>query len=194
MATHKSTFAPTSLAGHIVTQAIAFVVFLVLPVVITLVVPLTTVEFEKSNSAATVTVHRYVLIFVPWQTTRIENVTRLRADITAEKIYRGTAEERRKGQKGTSYATGRVAIVSNGPEVKLEAAPDLAKAIVARFDHFVADQVAAPVSISVYASWSLSYVLGGVVTSLCALYVTGVVLAVLTFPFKLMRSRKRARV
>lgn len=194
MATFQSTFARTSLAGHIVTQAIAVAVFIVVPIVITLMVPLSTIEFRKSTPGTAVTVNRYVLIFVPWQTKRIENVTRLRADITAERTYRGTAEERRKGQTGTSYATGQVAILSNRPEVIVQAAPDLAKAIVTQFDQFVADRTATPVSTPVYASWSLSYVLGGVVTSLCALYVTGVVLAILTFPFKLVRSRKRSQI
>ncbi|MBL8700701.1 MAG: hypothetical protein JNK67_20175 [Alphaproteobacteria bacterium] len=183
-----------SLAGRIVTQAIAFAVFVVLPVVITLVAPLSTIEFRKSNGASSVTVQRYVLIFVPWRTTHVDNVARLRADITAEKHYRGTVEERRKGQSGTSYSTGQVAILGAGsePEAIVQAAPDLAKEIVARFERFAAAPDAPPVSIEVYASWSLSYLLGGAVTALCALYVTGAVLAVLTFPFKLLRSRRRS--
>lgn len=192
MASAKPTPGRVSLGGIIITQAIAFVFFFVLPVVITLVVPFSTIEFRKSDAGNTVAVDRYVLIYVPWRTQRIENVTRLRADITAEKIYKGTAEERRKGQKGTSYATGQVAIIGDGPEVIVQASPDLAREIVARFEHFAAARSAPPVSIPVYASWSLSYLLGGAVSALCAFYVAGVLISVLLFPFKRMRSRKPA--
>ena len=38
--------------------------------------------------------------------------------------------------------------------------------------------------IEVYASWWLSYVLGGVVSALCAFYLLGCVLAIVTWPFK----------
>lgn len=185
MGSYQATFAKkTSFLGHVITQAIAIVVFVIVPIVITLMAPFSTIVLEKSNAGTAVTVHRYVLVFIPWETERIENVAGMRADITAEKRYRGTVEERRKGQKGWRLATGQVAILSGDDEVIVQAEPDLAKAIVARFDAFAASRSAAPVAIQVHASWWLSYVLGGVMTALCALYVLGVALAVVTFPFK----------
>lgn len=173
---------------RIITQAIAIAFFVIAPILVTLLAPLTKLQFQHSQSGAAVTVVRYTLIFIPWRTERIQNATSVRADITAEKRYQGTSEERRKGQSGIRVATGRVAIVSDGPEVIVQAAPALAEKIAKRFDEFVADKAAGPIVFDVYASWSLSYVLGGVATSLCALYVGGATLAVLMFPFKMMRS------
>lgn len=185
MGSYQATFAKkTTLLGHVITQVIAIVVFVILPIVITLMVPFSTIVLDKSNGGTTVTVHRYVLVFIPWRTQRIESATGMRADITEEKHYRGTVEERRKGQKGWRLATGQVAIVSGAPDVIVQAAPELAKAIVAQFDRFAAARNAEPVSIQVHASWWLSYVLGGVMTALCALYVVGAALAIVTFPFK----------
>lgn len=178
----------SGIAAVLVTQAIAIVVFVILPTVITLMVPFTDLEFRNTDSGLEATVRRYVLIFIPWKTERVTHVTRVRADITAEKHYQGTREERRKGQKGVQLATGQVAIIGDGPEVIVQAAPDLAKTISAQFEKFAAGNSAEPMTFSVYASWSLSWILGGVATAFCALYIVGATLAVLTFPFRLMRS------
>ena len=123
--TSKRVTAPPSIKDRLITQAIAIVVFVIVPTLITLVVPLTNVEFRNSDSRGTVTVVRYVLIFIPWKSERIQNVSRIRADITAEKHYSGTSEERRKGQSGVRVATGQVAIISDGREVIVQASPVL---------------------------------------------------------------------
>ena len=44
--------------SHLVTQAIAVVCFVVVPVVITLVAPLSTIVFERTGSGTDVIVHR----------------------------------------------------------------------------------------------------------------------------------------
>lgn len=189
MTAGKLTGAKVTLLGLVITQAIAFVGCVVIPIVVTLVAPLSTLEFTKSGAGTTATVTRYVLMVVPWRTQRIDGVTRLRVDVTGEFRYADTAENRRKGRTGTSHATGQIAIVGNGPEVIVQAAPDLAQDIAARFDRFVETSTAAPVTIPIYASWSLSYLLGGAVTALCALYLFGVAMAVLSAPFKRLRAR-----
>ena len=171
-----------------ITQAIAIVVFVVVPIVITLVAPISTLEFQKSGAATEVVLRRYALIFVPWRTERVENVKRLRADITEEVHYANTAENRRRGRKGTSYATGQLAIIGDGPEVIVQAAPELSKEISARFDQFAKGAGAGPETIPVYASWGLSYVLGGVVTFLCGLYLFGATVAVIQYLWRLMRT------
>ena len=169
---------------RVITQSIAIVFFVILPTVITLMVPLTNIEFKNAEAGATAKVVRYVLMFIPRKTERIENVKSLRADITAEKRYQGTSDEIRKDQKGVRVSTGQVAIVSDGPEVVVQAAPELATKIVKEFDMFVSTGSAKPLVFQVYASWALSYILGGVATAFCGLYVIGAALAILTFPFK----------
>lgn len=113
---------------------------------------------------------------------------RLRVDLTAEFDHARTLENRRKGRIGTSDATGQVAIIGSGPEVIVQASPDLAQEIALRFERFAAASLAAPVTIPVYASWPLPYLLGGAVTALCALYVAGVALSVLAVPYRRLRA------
>lgn len=173
-----------SLAGFLITQAIAFVGCVVVPVAITLVAPLSTLEFRRADGGIEVAVTRYALILVPWRTTRVGGVTQLRADITPEVHRQLTAEDRRKGRAHVSYATGQLAILGEAPVVIVQAAPDLAKEIAARFERFRRDANAPPETVEVYASWSLSYLLGGAVSALCAFYLLGVFLAVVTYPFK----------
>jgi hypothetical protein len=175
-----------SLVGKVIAQAIAFLVFVIVPTAITLMIPLTGIQFQKSDAGTTAIVNRYVMIFFPWKTERVVNVQKVRADITAEKRYRGTSEERRKGQKGIRFATGQVAIVADGREVIVQAAPELAKDIEAQFNAFVNAETAEPLFFSVYA---LSYVLGGAATALCAFYVTCVILAIVVFPFRWISSQ-----
>ncbi|WP_457795994.1 hypothetical protein [Methylocystis sp. S23] len=190
MGDFKSIGKRPSFADVAITQAIAIVVFVIVPIVITLMAPLSTIEFEKSGAAIDVVVDRYVLTFVPWRTARIHDVKRLRVDITDEVHYADTVENRRRGRKGVSYATGQLAIIGDGPEIIVQAAPELAKEVSARFDQFVKSAAPAPEKISVYASWGLSYVLGGVATFLCGFYVFGATVAVFQF---LWKSAQRSR-
>lgn len=70
------------LKNTLITQSIAVVFFVVAPILITLMAPLSTIEFEKSGAGAVVVLHRYILIAIPWRTERVENVTRIRASPT----------------------------------------------------------------------------------------------------------------
>ncbi len=170
--------APPSLLGRIATQAIGFLVFLVMPTAITLVAPFTDIEFRHTDGGAAVTVRRYALTFVHWQTRRIPDVQELLPETTAEFRYRDTAENRRKGRAGTtSYATGQLVVVSAGPDVIVQAAPELVHAVSTRFAQFRNNKAEPPLTLSVYASWNLSYLLGGAMTALAAFYVVCVFLA-----------------
>ena len=170
---------------HLITQAIAIVGFVIVPVVITLVVPLSTIAFERAGSETDVTVQRYVLMVVPWRTDRIDGVTQIRADVSSQFRYGNSAQNRRMNRVGTvSYATGQVAIIGPQDELIVQAAPELARSIAAQFKDFVADKTADRLSIPVYASWALSYVLGGIVSFLCGLYLFGSVAAILRFVFR----------
>ena len=85
-----------ALKSHLITQVIAVVCFVIVPVVITLMAPLSTIEFQRSGTRNNVIVHRYALIFVPWRTERIDNVTQIRADVTSQ--FRRHLREQKKEQ------------------------------------------------------------------------------------------------
>ncbi len=180
----------SSLKGQIISQAIAIVVFVLLPIVITLMVPFTDLEFRRAEGGATVAVKRYVLMFIPWRTIEIKNVSALHVEISPEFRYRDTAENRRKGRaKAVNHATGQLVVVGDGREVIVQAAPETAEGISAQFKQFLADKTAAPVAISVYASWNLSYLLGGTATAFAALYAISACFSVLALLFKNLRRQ-----
>lgn len=175
--------------AHLITQAIAVFCFVVVPVAMTLVAPLSTIVFQKDGANTDVIVQRYVLMYVPWRTERVDTVTQIRADVSSQFRYGNSSENRRKGRVGTvSYATGQVTIIGPDDELIVQAAPDLARSIAVEFQKFSADRNANTLSISVYASWALSYVLGGIVSFLCGLYLIGSIAAILRFAFRSNRQ------
>jgi hypothetical protein len=180
----------SSLKSQVITQAIAIVFFVVVPTVITLIVPFTDLTFLRNAGGASVTVKRYALMVIPWQTTDIANVKTIRADINQSFRYADTAENRRKGRAGAvNHATGQLVILGDDREVIVQAAPEIAEGISAQFKQFLTASTAEPVTVSVYASWRLSYLLGGAMTALAALYVIGACLTILAIPFNRLRGR-----
>ncbi len=181
--------AETTLKGAIITQAIAIVVFVGVPILITLMVPFSDLALRRTGPTASVTVTRYVLVFIPWRTQTIANVRAVRAEITAEKYHADTSENRRMGRAGaTSVATGQLVIEGDGPDMIVQASPDLATETEEEFAAFLAETDPEPVTIQLYASWWLSWVLGGIATFFAAFYIVGAVLAIITWPFKKRRQ------
>lgn len=173
-----------SIKSVVITQAIAIVFFVLLPVLITFMTPFTDVEVTNTEQGTSVKVVRYILTFVPWKTEQLANVSGVRADITARKRYADTSENRRKGNVGVSVATGELVFLTNDGEVKMQSEPELAENTVKVFNDFVASKSPEPLKLTIYASWALSYLLGGVATFFCGLYIFGAVVSALKFPFK----------
>lgn len=181
---------PVSRTATVAMQIVVGVVCLVLPVLVTLMAPVTVLEYRKSAAGVDVGVVRYVLLFVPWRTQHVANATAVRADVTQEFRYKNTRENRQKDRVGhTNLATGQVAILGDGPEVIVQAQPGLAETLSAEFTAFAAAPSETPVRRTVYASWSLTYILGGAMTALFALYVFGASMAVVVFLKKQISSR-----
>lgn len=170
-------------------QAIVALVCLGVPVLVTYMAPVTVLEYRKSDAGVDATVVRYVLLAVPWRTQHVANVTGLRADVTEQFRYRNTKENRMKDRVGhTNLATGQVALMGDGPEVIVQAQPGLAEELSAEFASFAAAPSETPVRRTIYASWSLTYILGGAMTGLFALYVFGASMVTLKFAVQKLRG------
>lgn len=177
---------PATLLSTLITQGIASVVCVGIPILVTLVAPVTTIELERGKGVSA-TVTRYTLLFVPWRKELIVHVSGVRADVTATR-YKATTEERRRGDTGVKLSTGQIVLLDGEKETVVQAAPGLAESTAREMTEYLSRSGTEPLQKTVYASWSLTYVLGGVVTGLCAFYVVCVVLAVVTYPFKLLKS------
>lgn len=180
----------SSLKSQVITQMIAIIGFVIVPILITSMAPFTDLTFRHGAAGATVMVKRYVLMFIPWRTTEIANVKMVRADINESFRYGNTAENRRKGRVGAvSHATGQLVITGEADEEIVQAAPEIAKVVSARFQQFLTNRAADAMTVPVYASWSLSYLLGGAVTALTALYVIGACLALIKSIYNFTQRR-----
>jgi hypothetical protein len=158
------------------TQLIAIVCMVLLPGLITMVAPRTGLEFSKSASGTSVTVTRYVWLFVPWRTVEVDRVSRLDVEVTPRARHANTAENRRKGRAGAVHlATGQLTVVGADVQLVVQVSPETSHVVAGHFKRFTEEPDARAQRISVYASWGLTYVLGGVMSLLTALYVFGAV-------------------
>lgn len=180
---------PGSFKSILITQTIACLVFVGIPILLTYMAPLTSLRFDKTEQGVEAKVDRYLLMVIPWKHEDLVGVEAVRADITAAKHYRGTSEERRKGQRGYRLATAQIVLACGGMESAIQADPELAKQVEKEFADFKQADGVSELKYEIYASWWLSYVLGGVATGFAALYVFGAsVQIVLSMTKKLLGS------
>lgn len=183
----------TSLKSILVTQLIACVVFVGVPILLTFMAPLTSLSFKKSEQGMTATLDRYLLMVIPWKHETVVGTLSVEADVTEAKRYRGTVEERRKGQKGIRLATAQIVIGSGGVETFIQADPELAKRVEKEFAEFQQSNSAEELRYEIYASWWLSYVLGGIATGFAVFYVFGATAqTILSIAKKLFGSERTA--
>lgn len=138
------------------------------------------------------TVDRFLLMVIPWKHEKVVGTLSVQADVTEAKRYRGTVEERRKGQKGVRLATAQIVIVSGGVETFIQADPELAKRVEKEFAEFLQSNSADELSYEIYASWWLSYVLGGIATSFAVFYVFGATAQILLTSTRMLVGAKPA--
>lgn len=184
---------PGTLKSILITQTIASLVFVGIPILLTYMAPLTSLRFDKTEQGVEAKVDRYLLMVIPWKHEDLVGVEAVRADVTAAKHYRGTSEERRKGQKGYRLATAQIVLACGGMESAIQADPELAKQVEKEFADFKQADGVSELKYEIYASWWLSYVLGGIATGFAVLYVFGAsVQIVLSMTKKLLPSTSSA--
>lgn len=170
---------PGSFKSILITQTIASLVFVGIPILLTYMAPLTSLRFDKTEQGVEAKVDRYLLMVFPWKHEDLVGVEAVRADITAAKHYRGTSEERRKGQKGYRLSTAQIVLACGGMVSAIQADPELAKQVEKEFADFKQADGVSELKYEIYASWWLSYVLGGIATGFAVLYVFGATMQVI---------------
>jgi hypothetical protein len=172
-----------SVTSMVTTQAIAIFAFVFMPGLITYVVPRTTIQLRRVNDHASAVITKHILLVVPIQTTTIESLMGVESRVTAEKTRRRlTREDRQRGRSlGTTFADGSVLLWGNGHKVQIQSNPDDAPVQAQRIQGFIDDPAAEPMMILATAPWTLTYLLGGILTGFTVLYVVGSFLAITRF-------------
>lgn len=158
-----------------ITHGIASVACVAIPILVTVVFPVTTIELQRGDGVSA-TVTRYALLFVPYRTEYIPQVTGVVTDVMTVSY------------RGVDVSEVQI-IISHGDEkAMIQSATGLSEVTTRQVWEYLFHSGNAPPQKMVYASSWSTYVLGGVMAGLCALYVVYVALALLTYPFKLLKS------
>jgi len=167
----KSTF--TSI---IITQAIAIFGFLVVPAAVTFVAPRTTIELQRREDHVSATITKHILLVVPIRKFTIESVVEAESHVVAAKYGYSTNSDRLRGRKVEQAADGSIWIVGRDSKCQVQSTSTEASGQADQIKAFLDDPDAEPVVMTATAGWALTYLLGGAMTGLSALYCVGATL------------------
>jgi hypothetical protein len=171
-----------------VTQAIAIVGFVLVPMLVTMVVPRTTIVLRPVDDNVHAEVTRYALLCIPYRYEVLAPVTSATAKVRdAVHKNRLDAEDRRKGRAQYQAGDGVIILENPGGESWIQSTPADAVPAVERIQAYLQSPAPEPLVIHASAGWLFTYVLGGTMTGLAALYVTGATLAMLQWLITLVR-------
>jgi hypothetical protein len=165
-----------------VTQAIAVICFVLVPVGVTFFfVPRTTIELSRGANGVNAKVTRYCLLIVPAQIVDLAPLTDVDDTVTQSHTRSATLAERRRGKRRGTWVAGdgAVTLSSETATCHVQSTPAEAPKLTAAIEGFMNNGEPATLQLSASAYWQLTYLLGGVLTGLCALYLVGVCLAIL---------------
>jgi hypothetical protein len=169
----------SSFTTLILTQSIAILVFVLVPVLVTSMAPRSTIELRRFNGTVSAEVTRHTLLYVPIYRTIVEPL------LDAESIRhesRSIKEDRTRNRKAaTQIADGSVLLIGKSCESKVQSTYDDAPVQTQQIKAFIEDPSAETVMITANAPWMLTYVLGGIMTGLAVLYCAGSILAIARF-------------
>ncbi len=173
--------AKSTVQSIVVTQAIAIVCFVLVPATITFIVPRTTIELWRGENGVNAKVTRYCLLVVPAQIVNIAPLTDVYDKVTSSHKRSATVAERRRGDRNGTWVAGdgAVYLASDSATCHVQSTPAEAPKLTAAIEAFVSKGEPATLQLSAAAYWQLTYLLGGVLTGLCALYLVGSCLAIL---------------
>ncbi len=161
-----------------ITQAIAVVCFVILPAVVTFVVPRTTIEMQHSEGQATAEITKHVLLVVPIRQLTIAPVAEVESQVTGSRYGYSTNSDRRRNRKVHMAGDGSIWIIGRDAEYQVQSNPTDAPVQAEQIKAFLDNPAAEPFVLTATAGWAFTYLLGGVMTGLCALYCVGATLAV----------------
>lgn len=160
-----------------ITQAIAVVGFIIVPLAVTAIAPCTKLTLTTVGDHVAANVTMYLLLFIPAWSERIEPLTEVEAIVIAAD-YHITAEDRRRGRTGHQVADGSVLLTGPTNDYQIQSTVAATPGQALAIEEFIETMPSEPQTMHFSAGFWLSYVLGGAMTAWAGLYVTGVVLAI----------------
>ncbi len=186
MSTQKNTWKTIT-----ITQAIAVLCFVLMPALITFVVPRTTIELRRVDGQASASITKHILLIVPFRQLTIDSVTEVESHVTSGKYGYSNNNDRRRNRKVHMAGDGSIWIKGRDAEYQVQSNPVDAPVQVEKIQVFLDNPTAEPFVLTATAGWAFTYLLGGVMTGLCALYCLGATLAVGRWLLRQMLAERR---
>jgi hypothetical protein len=165
-------------ASILITQGIAIVVFLVVPALVTYMVPRTTIEMRRINDGASARITQYILLVFPCRLNTIEPVVKVESHVRSSREGYSTENDRIRKRKVTMAGDGSIWIIGRESKFQVQSTSTEAPLQAATIQAFLDSPAAEPLVLTTNAGWALTYLLGGTMTALSGFYCAGVILAV----------------
>ena len=167
-----------TLASIFITQIIAIIAFLVVPALVTYMVPRTTIEMRRINDGASARITQYILLVIPFRLNTIEPVVTVESQVRSSREGYSTENDRIRKRKVTIAGDGSIWIIGRESKFQVQSTKDEAPLQAAKVQAFLNNPTAEPLIFTATAGWALTYLLGGTMTALSSLYCVGAILAV----------------
>jgi hypothetical protein len=175
-----------------VTLVLGIVFFIILPVVVTMLIPATWVTLTRSDTGrVSATAHTCVLFVVPWRSQQVAGVTAVESNmIRSDKLVRtrphgSTHDSNRRYSHSDGEAELRLQGNEGGLTVKIS--PASVDEVKAKAQAFLQDLSQRQTRFFVIANWKFGLGFGIPLTLLALLYVVGSALAILRALFRKIR-------
>lgn len=162
----------------LVTQIIAFSGCVIVPGLVTLIAPRSTIELKTINSQPVAEIKKHLFIVIPLFKKTISPLERVESIVTQED-RNISSEERRRGRVGVLLADGSVLLSGGGEDCQIQSTPEAARRETKAIADFIATPANSSQTLTLTAGWQMTYLLGGTMTALAAFYCLGVVAAIL---------------
>ncbi|PTY02909.1 hypothetical protein DB346_07810 [Verrucomicrobia bacterium LW23] len=186
--------AEPGLTGWLITQAIALLVFLGVPALVTAIAPVSWVNFQRVGDRVSVRASTCLLFVVPYKTVVVDSVIGV-----SERNVSGTTSSRRHGESVTRDRTksedqGFLVLLPPEPGVPAEVSvsPASLPGVLEQCRAFLKNPAEERLSLFVVANWKFSVIGGGIATFFAALYIVGATCGVALFLFRLVVPRTSA--
>lgn len=187
---NSSTGKKDTLGGMIFTQFIAFVGCIVFPALVTAIAPVSWVKFERQGESVRCQSKTCLLFVIPYKSFEAQPVIGI-----GDRFLAGTESVRRRpgpDKKTKSEDEGFLVVHTQDASFEVPVTPFNLKSVAQQAKDFLDNPQLTQLNLFVVANWKFSVIAGGLVSLLTVLYVVGVSLAILTFPFRWLRNRASA--
>ena len=182
--------APTSKAGQLAkgnlfTHVIGFMCCLVMPAFVTAIAPVAFTTLTRENGKVRAVASQNLFFVFPYRTSVVEDLQKVDDRFRQGEIsYNRVDGERRKTR---SESESFLVLQGVGDPVEVPVSPVNARSTVAKAEEFLRDPSRTRLRLFTVANWKFSVIVGVFVTLLAILYVTGVILSMLRFFWRLAK-------